>query len=122
MCAESVAASRLARAGDKLITTILANSTARGLAAVGEPNVAIRLLPGTEVAFAKDVEYKRPFGLPIGRLKERVAQFLSIDEDASNVNHDAFDFPSGHTILLTRLCAASISPSSSCRPVGARSR
>jgi hypothetical protein len=48
--------SRPAKVGDKLMTTKFDNSLTRGFAAVGEPNVAVCLLPGTEVAFEKEVE------------------------------------------------------------------
>src|SRR5262245_36049518 len=56
-------ASRPAKVGDKLVTTQFNNSITRGFAAVGEPNVAVCLLPGTEVAFEKEVEFERGFGL-----------------------------------------------------------
>jgi hypothetical protein len=42
-------ASRPAKVGDKLVTTEFNNSLTRGFAAVGEPHVAVCLLPGTEV-------------------------------------------------------------------------
>ena len=48
--------SRPAKVGDKLMTTKFDNSLTRGFAAIGEPNVAVCLLPGTEVAFEKEVE------------------------------------------------------------------
>src|SRR5262245_47202513 len=54
-------ASRPARVGDKLVTTQFNNSITRGFAAVGEPNVAVCLLPGTEVAFEKEIEFERGF-------------------------------------------------------------
>ena len=49
-------ASRPARVGDKLVSTGFRNSVTRGFAAIGEPNVAVCLLPGTEVAFEREVE------------------------------------------------------------------
>src|SRR5262249_30152648 len=52
-------ASRPAKVGDKLVTTQFNNSITRGFAAVGEPNVAVCLLPGTEVAFEKEIEFER---------------------------------------------------------------
>jgi hypothetical protein len=48
-------ASRPAKAGDKLETTSFYGTTTRGFAAVGEPNVAVCLLPGTEIAFEQEV-------------------------------------------------------------------
>jgi hypothetical protein len=49
-------ASRPARVGDKLVSTTFVNSSTRGFAAVGEPNVAVCLLPGTELAFEKNLD------------------------------------------------------------------
>ena len=45
--------SRPAKVGDELVTTKFKNSMTRGFAAIGEPNVAVCLLPGTEVAFER---------------------------------------------------------------------
>lgn len=55
--------SRPAESGDKLITTTFPTSRTRGFAAVGEPNVAVCLLPGTEIRFENEVKYHRAFGL-----------------------------------------------------------
>jgi hypothetical protein len=44
-------ASRPAKVGDKLVTTDFLKTITRGFAAVGEPDVAVCLLPGTELAF-----------------------------------------------------------------------
>ena len=49
-------ASRPAKVGDKLVTTQFNSSVTRGFAAVTEPNVAVCLLPGTEVAFDKEIK------------------------------------------------------------------
>jgi hypothetical protein len=54
-------ASRPAKIGDELVTTKFQNSMTRGFAAIGEPNVAVCLLPGTEVAFKTEVKYERFF-------------------------------------------------------------
>ena len=56
-------ASRPAKVGDKLVTTKFNNSITRGFAAVGDPNVAVCLLPGTEVAFEKEIEFERGFAI-----------------------------------------------------------
>jgi hypothetical protein len=56
-------ASRPAKVGDKLVTTKFQDSMTRGFAAIGEPNVAVCLLPGTEIAFEKEVKYERFFAL-----------------------------------------------------------
>jgi len=48
-------ASRPAKVGDKLVSTKFSNSITRGFAAIGEPNVAVCLMPGTEIAFDDEV-------------------------------------------------------------------
>jgi len=53
-----VVASRPAKVGDKLATTKFNKTITRGFAAVGDPNIAVCLLPGTEIAFEKEVEYE----------------------------------------------------------------
>ena len=44
-------ASRPARVGDKLVSTSFPQTTTRGFASVDDRNVAVCLLPGTELAF-----------------------------------------------------------------------
>ena len=97
-------ASRPAKAGDKLETASFCSSTTRGFAAVGEPNVAVCLLPGTEVAFEKEVEYYRNFGIGTEKVGERMARFRQVNSNQPMAHHDALEFPDGQTILLTKLC------------------
>src|SRR5215813_2193036 len=61
-------ASRPAKVGDKLVTTKFDFLT-RGFAAIGEPNVAVCLLPGTEVAFDCEVGRDHPFGRVLPRMQ-----------------------------------------------------
>jgi hypothetical protein len=49
-------ASRPAKVGDKLVTTEFRNTLTRGFSAVETPNVAVCLLPGTELAFDAEVQ------------------------------------------------------------------
>jgi hypothetical protein len=97
-------ASRSAKAGDRLVSTKFAGSITRGFAAVGEPDMAVCLRPGTEVAFENDVEFEHTFGLlPRRRISARVARFRQIDMEDPSVHHDALEFPGGQVVLLTRL-------------------
>jgi hypothetical protein len=96
-------ASRPAKVGDKLITTRFDNSTTRGFAAVGEPNVAVCVLAGTEIAFEQEVEYRHSL-LPNQKVAERLARFRQINMERASVHHDAVEFPNGKIILLARLC------------------
>ncbi len=49
-------ASRPAKVGDVLVSTSFPGTSTHGFAAVGEPGVAVCLLPGTELAFEQDVK------------------------------------------------------------------
>ena len=100
-------ASRPAKIEDKLIVTKFNNSITRGFTAVGQPTVAVCLLPGTEVAFEENVEYEPSFGiniLPNKKISQRLARFRQINLDNAVTHHDALEFPDGQVILLTRLC------------------
>ncbi|HEY2526573.1 MAG TPA: hypothetical protein VGJ20_01295 [Xanthobacteraceae bacterium] len=102
-------ASRPAQVGDKLVTTEFAKSITRGFAAVGEPKVAVCLLPGTELAFEGDVQYDRAlstFGRE--RLKHSVARFRQVNVDNPHVHHDALEFPGGQLVMVTRLVAGQV--------------
>ena len=95
-------ASRAAKVGDELVTTKFDNSLTRGFAAIGEPNVAVCLLSGTEVGFEKDVNVERL--ILRRRLTQKVALFRQINEGKPASHHDALEFPDGEIVLLTRLC------------------
>jgi hypothetical protein len=99
-------ASRPARIEDKLVTTRFDNSLTRGFAAVGEPNVAVCVLPGTELAFNENVECASLFGntFPKKKIGQRLARFRQINTDSTVSHHDALEFPDGQVVLLTRMC------------------
>ncbi len=98
-------ASRPAKVGEKLISTGFLHSMTRGFAPVGERNVAVCLLPGTELGFEKDVQCETTFVFGSQRqLGHKVAQFRQVNMDQSNLHHDALEFPNGQIVLLTHLC------------------
>jgi hypothetical protein len=98
-------ASRPAKVEDKLVTTSFPNTTTRGFAAAGEPNVAVCLMPGTELAFERNVECDPSIGiLPNKKIGQKTARFRQIDTGHPSVHHDALEFPDGQIVLLTRLC------------------
>jgi hypothetical protein len=98
-------ASRPAKVGDKLVTTAFNNSLTRGFASVGEPQVAVCLLPGTEVAFEREVECEHVFKVFRSQklIGAKVARFRQIKMEELNAHHDALEFPEGQIVLLTRL-------------------
>jgi hypothetical protein len=98
-------ASRPAKVGDQLVSTRFPEMLTRGFASVGEPNVAVCLLPGTEVAFEKEVQCETAFVFrPRRQLGHRVAMFRQVNKNKPNVHHDALEFPDGKIVLLTHLC------------------
>jgi hypothetical protein len=71
--------------------------------------VAVCLLSGTEVAFEREIEFERGFGLFSSwtrekRIGDKVARFRQLNADKPNVHHDALEFPNGEIVLVTRLC------------------
>jgi hypothetical protein len=97
-------ASRAAKVGDRLVTTQFKHTITRGFAEVGKPDVAVCVLPGTELAFERDVEYDHFLGFfPRRQLHERVARFRQINLNDPSKHHDALEFPSGEVVLLHRL-------------------
>jgi hypothetical protein len=101
-------ASRPAKVGDKVTSTTFDNSVTGGFAATGEPDVAVCMRPGTELAFDQDVVYSRGFGLIPPRfgyasVPHRVARFRQVDLDRPYSHHDALEFPNGQVVLVTML-------------------
>ena len=95
-------ASRPARVGDKLVTTRFPDTITRGFASVDEPELAVCLLPGTELAFEKEVQCE---GIVLSRrLGHAVAKCRRVNKGQYNVHHDALEFPDGKIVLLTNLC------------------
>ena len=96
-------ASRPAKVGDKLISTRFPQTITRGFASVDDRDVAVCLLPGTELAFENEVQCET--GIVFSwRLGHRMAKFQQVNKGRSNVHRDALEFPDGKIVLLTRLC------------------
>lgn len=96
--------SRPAKAGDILMTRDFHTGTC-GFAAWEDESLAVCLRPGTELAFAEDVEERG--GLLFWRrklIKQRMAIFRQVNQNDPSVHHDALEFPDGQVVLLTSLC------------------
>jgi hypothetical protein len=95
--------SRPAKIGDKLTTRDFGTGT-RGFAASEAPNVAVCVLPGTELAFANAVK-RLPVRLWPWRcaIAHKTAIFRQINKDRIAAHHDALEFPDGEIVLLTLL-------------------
>lgn len=96
---------RPAKVGDKLVSTTFHNSITRGFAAVDDPHVAVCLLPGSELAFANDVECEAAFRfLPNRKTGQNLARFRQVNLNNPATHHDALEFPNGEIVLVTNLC------------------
>jgi len=98
--------SRPARTGDKIVTTTFRSTPTRGFTPIGNPNLAVCLIPGTELAFEQEVEYEG--FLPFLRKRKAggtLARFRQINVEQPNVHHDALEFPNGKIVLVTNLTA-----------------
>jgi hypothetical protein len=97
--------SRPAKVGDKLTTRDFRTGT-RGFAASEDANLAVCVLPGTELSFAGEVTCL-PVGLLAWRekvIKHKTAIFRQINKERVAAHHDALEFADGQTVLLTFLC------------------
>ena len=97
-------ASRPAKVGDKLVTRNFGTGT-RGFAAPEERTTAVCLMPGTEIAFSKEVAVESPrfFGRSIKTLSHATAIFRQVNKETPHVHHDSLEFPDGQIVLLTSL-------------------
>jgi hypothetical protein len=95
--------SRAAKVGDKLVSTSFPHTITRGFASVDDPNVAVCVLPGTELAFEQEVRCETGV-LFAWRLGHKVARFRQVNNGRSNAHHDALEFSDGKIVLLTQLC------------------
>ena len=96
--------SRPAKVGDKLTTRNFGTGT-RGFAASEDVNVAVCVLPGTELSFSEEVRCS-PTGLMASRdkiIEHKTAIFRQINKDKVATHHDALEFPDGRIALLTTL-------------------
>ena len=80
-------ASRAAKVGDQLVVTDFAKTITRGFAAVGEPDVAVCVSPGTELAFENHVQYHNALS-PSGKAR---------------VNHKVRDFDKSTQTIRTSI-------------------
>ena len=95
-------ASRPARVGKILVSMGFPSTHTRGFASPAEPNVAVCLLPGTEIAFAENAR-RDEFLIFSRSIKEKVARFRQVHLDLPYSHHDALEFASGRIVLLTEL-------------------
>ena len=107
MCDFSLQAvrSRPAKVGDKLVTRDFGTGT-RGFAAADDLGLAVWAVPGTELAFAREVACLSIglIGWKTKTINHQTAIFRQLNKERLAAHHDALEFPDGRTVLLTSLC------------------
>jgi hypothetical protein len=96
--------SRPARVGEKLSTHHFNTGTV-GFAAPEDSTTAVRVLPGTELAFATAIRCspRGLFGWKVIVLNHKTATFRQINKDNPRMHDDALEFPDGKMVLLAHL-------------------
>ena len=96
-------ATRPAEVAETLVSTKFHSTITRGFASPDNPQVAVCLRPGTEIAFEKDAQTDgMTFRKNVG---DRLARFRQIDTNKSHQHHDALEFSNGTIVLVTDLAA-----------------
>jgi hypothetical protein len=96
-------ATRPAEVAETLVSTKFHASITRGFASPNDPQVAVCLRPGTEIAFEKDAQTDgMMFRKNVG---DRLARFRQTDTDKPYQHHDALEFSSGTIVLVNDLAA-----------------
>ena len=97
--------SRPAKVGDKLTTRDFGTCT-RGFAAAEDAEVAVCVLPGTELAFSSPVavtDTRFVVNWKVETLDHATAIFRQVNRNEPMQHHDALEFPDGRIVLLTTL-------------------
>jgi hypothetical protein len=105
MCDYSLAGvkTRPAKVGDKLVTSEFNRTTTRGFASREDSNLAVCLLPGTELSFSDEVRRERVWFWNRNVIHHKTAIFRQLNLTNPNTHHDALEFPDGQVVLLTLL-------------------
>ena len=91
--------------GDRVVTARFPKSGIYGFAAVGEPEMAICLLPGTELGFDKDIRYSHVFSDFRFCVGHKIAKFRQFNMDDAPAKHDALEIQNGRIVMITQLVA-----------------
>ncbi|MGA8949303.1 MAG: hypothetical protein WBE99_09225 [Xanthobacteraceae bacterium] len=96
--------SRPAKVGDRLTSRDFGTGT-RGFCAVEDAGMAVCVLPGTELSFAREVACRQTGLFPwrARLINYKTAIFRQINTHKLAAHHDALEFPDGWMVLLTLL-------------------
>jgi len=99
-------ASRPAKVGDKLETSAFTNTISKGFCESGVKDVAVCVLPGTEIAFDAPIQHSvwtNLLGVTTETCQSSVGIFRQVDSEQPYTHHDALELPDGTIIKLNNL-------------------
>lgn len=97
-------ASRPAKQEDILTVSKFASTISLGFTSIEDANMAVCVLPGTELAFTHDIaEGNGYFGVGNKEHAHKTARFRQINTEHTHAHHDALELPDGTHILLQNL-------------------
>jgi hypothetical protein len=94
---------RPAKVGDQLVTCEFDRTLTRGFASPGDWDVAVCLLPGTELSVSNNLRRIRLWPWSKNIIDHKTAIFRQINLANPRAHHDALEFPDGQIVLLTDL-------------------
>jgi hypothetical protein len=94
---------RPAKVGDKLVTHQFVGTFTRGFASQEDLNIAVCLLPGTELSFSGNVGRRGLWPWSRTVVNHKTAIFRQVNLAIRDAHHDALEFPDGQIALLTSL-------------------
>src|SRR6478609_1009365 len=96
-------ASRSARVADRLAVTSFVNSMTRGFASVDDPDIAVCLLPGTEIVFDQPPRYRTGIWFGKKTASSTTARFRQVNVHLPHTHHDALEFADGTVLRVACL-------------------
>ncbi len=107
MCDFSLQAtkSRPAKVADKLVTKNFGTGT-RGFADPSDLDVAVCVMPGTEIAFDAPIQKFTGWydnDVPPIKGEHSVAIFRQVEKEIAHTHHDCLELPDGQRVMLTQL-------------------
>lgn len=96
-------ASRPAAVAERLTVSSFPNTISRGFVGADDPNIAVCLRPGTEIAFDAEPRYEHPVTHWQKAAPSKVARFRQVEMHVRHTHHDALEFADGTIVALARL-------------------
>jgi hypothetical protein len=85
---------------DKLVTREFTSTVTRGFASPENLDVAVCVLPGTELSFSDNVWHTRLWPWSAKVIEHKTAIFRQVNQDCAHVHHDPWNFLTARSCFL----------------------